>query len=250
MTAPLPLQGRRIVVTRQPDQADSFCARLTELGAVPLRFPTIDFVAVRSSDVEQALGALNRYDWVIMTSVNAVHFFLALAGNNRCDTEGVSFAATGVKTAAALQEAGLPVAFVPEEFSGAALAATLPDAAGARILIPRTEQGRQDLVDGLVTRGAQVDDVAIYRTTIAQPGAAEYAALAEGVDALTFTSPLTVENFARLVAHLPMPDAFVACIGPSTAEAAARVGYTPDVVAEEYTIDGLIAGLVAHFADA
>jgi uroporphyrinogen-III synthase len=248
VTALLPLQGRRIVVTRQPDQAEIVCARLAELGAVPLRFPTIDFAAVRDSDVDRALDALETYDWVIMTSANAVRFFLDLLGHGEAGAEGVRFAATGSKTAAELAHAGLQVAFVPQGFSGAVLAATLPDVAGARILIPRTAQGRRDLVDGLVARGARVDDVAIYRTAIAQPSAAEYAALVEGVDALTFTSPLTVENFARLVAHLSVHGAVVACIGPSTAEAAARAGYMPDVVAEEYTIDGLIEGLVAHFA--
>ena len=40
--------------------------------------------------------------------------------------------------------------------------------------------------------------------------------------------------------------AVVACIGPVTARSAAEVGLPPDVVAEEHTIDGLVAALRTH----
>jgi len=36
----------------------------------------------------------------------------------------------------------------------------------------------------------------------------------------------------------------VACIGPVTAEAARAAGLTPDVVAGDYTVEGLLRALV------
>ena len=35
----------------------------------------------------------------------------------------------------------------------------------------------------------------------------------------------------------------MACIGPSTAEAAVEAGLLPDVIAEEQSVDGLVAAL-------
>src|SRR5438067_13253383 len=40
-TALLPLQGKRILVTRAREQAHTFSERLRALGAVPTEFPTI-----------------------------------------------------------------------------------------------------------------------------------------------------------------------------------------------------------------
>ena len=40
----LPLQGKRILVTRTREQAGTFNARLRALGAIPVEFPTIRIV--------------------------------------------------------------------------------------------------------------------------------------------------------------------------------------------------------------
>jgi uroporphyrinogen III methyltransferase/synthase len=38
----------------------------------------------------------------------------------------------------------------------------------------------------------------------------------------------------------------IACIGPITARTAEELGLTPDVVAERFTIDGLIEAIAQH----
>lgn len=245
MSRSAPLRGLRIVVTRHGEQADDFCRALRAQGAEPLRFPTIDFAPLTTSLPPDAGRNPDRYRWVIFTSPNAVRFFPAdmaeAIRNSAC-----RIAAVGVVTAAAAEARGWHVDFVPADFSGRTLAAMLPGAAGARILIPRSEQGRPELTAGLTTRGASVDDVATYRTVIGRPTAEQFAALAQGVDFLTFTSPLTVMNFAKLAET--KPDAAVACIGPTTADEAARQGYPPDIVANPYTIEGLIQGMIDYVA--
>ena len=45
-------------------------------------------------------------------------------------------------------------------------------------------------------------------------------------------------------------NALIAAIGPVTAEAVRDMGLDPAVVAERYTIEGLVAALVAHVRDA
>jgi uroporphyrinogen III methyltransferase/synthase len=74
--------------------------------------------------------------------------------------------------------------------------------------------------------------------------------LAEGeLDVLTFTSSSTVRNFvAALGEDLRLPDGVtVACIGPITAGTARELGLPVHVVAQEYTIEGLVQALVDHF---
>src|SRR5690348_5502233 len=78
----LPLQDKRVLVTRTREQAGVLSARLRELGATPVEFPTIRIVP--PSDWGPLDTALRRlfhtaggeatlaYDWVIFTSVNGV----------------------------------------------------------------------------------------------------------------------------------------------------------------------------------
>ena len=63
------------------------------------------------------------------------------------------------------------------------------------------------------------------------------------MDVLTFTSSSTVRNFTTLTAGLDYGDPLTVCIGPITAATAHELGFHVDVVADEYTIDGLIEAL-------
>jgi uroporphyrinogen III methyltransferase/synthase len=69
------------------------------------------------------------------------------------------------------------------------------------------------------------------------------------VDVITFTSPSTLTNFMEIMGKdftLPS-DIKIACIGPVTAEAVAKVGLKTDIIGEPYTIPGLVEGLVKYF---
>jgi uroporphyrinogen-III synthase len=70
------------------------------------------------------------------------------------------------------------------------------------------------------------------------------------VDAITFTSSSTVRNFVALVGqvdNLPRRPV-IACIGPITAQTARDVGLTVDLIADEYTADGLVSALANYFS--
>jgi len=63
---------------------------------------------------------------------------------------------------------------------------------------------------------------------------------------VTFTSPSTVRNFVAVLGAEAADVAgrsLVACIGPVTAAAARDCGLTVGLVAERYTIPGLVAAL-------
>ena len=258
----LPLQGRRIVVTRAGDQAGPLLARLQALGAAPLACAAIAIAPPASyAPLDAAIRAIAGYDWVIFTSVNgvaAVMARLAAAGLDPAALRDHRLAAIGPATAAALTDQGLRPAFVPDTYVAEAIVAGIGDMAGQRILLPRADIARAALGAGLRAGGALVDEVTAYRT-VPGPGLAAVAGLLQAgdVDALTFTSSSTVRYFLQGLDNAGFPGDHlragparpaVVCIGPITAGTAREAGLPVDAVADEYTTDGLIAALVGLFA--
>lgn len=246
------LQGKRIVVTRSPEQSPAFCQRLAQLGAEPIAFPTIQFVRLPVEPLDAALQQMERYDWLVFTSGNAVQFFFERVNELGLAPGLPRVAASGSATAAKLAALGVAVDFVPDDFVGEELVAGLGDLIGQRVLLPRARIGRPKIVEMLRQRGAMVDDVPLYDTATAEVAPEALAELQKGVDAITFTSPSSVRNFFQILedagAAGSIPDsAVIACIGPITAEAAREQGLNVAVVPDEYTIDGLIEALSKFF---
>jgi len=245
----LPLAGRRILITRSEKQAASFAQKLAQLGATPIVCPVIQFAALPTGPLDDALAQIALYDWLIFTSVNGVDFFF-----QRVDELGLSLslprvAVTGSATARRLQARRVAIDFMPDEFVGEALAAGLGDLTGQRVLLPRAKIGRLELVARLRQQGAVVDDVPLYDTVTAIPTPDALAELEKGVDIITFTSPSSVRNFLKMLqppggSEPPGGYAQIACIGPITAAEAEKHGLTPAIVPGEYTIDGLVQEIV------
>ncbi len=249
-----PLKGRRIVVTRAREQAHELSAPLAKLGATTIELPTIRIAQLADTrELDNAIGRLHEFDWAIFTSVNGVRYFwdrLAAIKRGASVFEGIQIAAIGSATAAALRERGIHPDYVPDEFVAERVAEGLGDVRGQRILLPRAEIAREALPEMLATVGAQVAEIATYRTLPGQPDAAAQSALERGVDAITFTSSSTVRNFMPLANGLAAAlssDVLVACIGPITARAAEECGLRVTVVAQEYTIPGLVEAVVDAF---
>jgi uroporphyrinogen III methyltransferase/synthase len=142
---------------------------------------------------------------------------------------------------------------VPAHFLAEEIAAGLPDAAGARVLLARADIADGRLIEGLRARGAIVDQFMAYRTLVADEDAGPLrAALAKGeIDVVTFASSSTVRNLCRALggdAPALLRRALVACIGPVTAGAAREEGLQPAIVAEEHTISGLVRAIREHLA--
>ncbi len=257
MTAAGPLSGRRIVVTRCRSQAASLTALLQAEGAEVIEFPTIriapppDYTAC-----DRAIDHIREYRWIVFTSQNGVAAFLdrlRVRGRGTDALGSARMAAIGPATARALQARGLRASLAPREFVAEALvdAFAAPGAEpirGARLLVPRALEARCVLPDGLRALGAVVDVIPVYRIEVehAQDGVARRRLQAGEADALTFTSPSTARNFVAVLGAEAADVAgrsLVACIGPITAAAARDCGLTVGLVAERYTIPGLVAAL-------
>ncbi|MDR3557303.1 MAG: uroporphyrinogen-III C-methyltransferase [Syntrophobacteraceae bacterium] len=254
-----PLFGRTIVVTRAREQASDFRAKLVELGASCIEFPTIEVVPPPSwAPLDEAISAISEYDWIIFTSVNGVRSFMGrmqAAGKDGRALHGIGLAAIGPKTAEALEAVMLRPDLVPSEYRAEAILEALAgySVSGKRFLMPRAMVAREILPEKLRERGARVDVVPAYQTVLPERDAQKVRSLlTDGrIDCVTFTSSSTVSNFFAMVGKEEFErlqeKTAVACIGPITAETAAGFGLKTDVMPSEYTIGGLVEAIVAHF---
>lgn len=248
-----PLFGRRIIVTRAEGQASALTGPLEELGARVDEFPVIKFSpAPDTGPIDAAIASLAGFDWIVFTSANGVERFvlrLEQLGMDLRAMGGSKLAAIGPKTARALLDLRLRVDYVPSEYVAEAVVEQFPaDVRGRRVLIPRALEAREELPAGLRERGAEVVVAPVYRTVMDDSRSAELRErLADGsVDVITFTSASTVRFFFEQIGGTVIPPrAVIACIGPVTADAARARGLSPAVVADEYTIEGLVAAVVA-----
>jgi len=251
-----PLSGRSVVVTRARSQASALSARLRDLGARPVEVPTIAIVDPADGGAGLTAAAAGipagRYDWVVLTSANAVPRLCGLLADGRA-WAGVRVAAIGPGTAEALAGYRLvadlvPAGYVAEELLAGLLGAPAPaHGAAPRALIARAAVARDVLPDGLRAAGWDVEVVEAYRSVTPEVAATALDA-AGGADAICFTSSSTVTNYLAVAGRHRVPPV-VACIGPVTAATARDAGLEVSVVASEYTIPGLVAALVAELAE-
>ncbi len=258
---PLPLGGRSVLITRPRQDVGELARQIEVAGGEALLAPAIRIepAPFDPASIAKQLEA-DPWDWIVFTSYNAVeNLLVGLAGHaSVCHLlERTKLAAVGDATTAALRDHGLDVDFTgaggTARLLGEELAAT--GIRGQRVLLPQGNLNRSDLASILQEHGAVVETIQVY-TTSGETSLPEniLKQLDSGrVDAITFTSPSSVREFMRLLGAGPeqLAGVLVACIGPTTAEEARRLGLDQCVVAERPGIEELVASLVdgLHGAD-
>jgi uroporphyrinogen III methyltransferase/synthase len=255
-----PLRGRRVLVTRSLEQSVELTAALHSAGAEPVLLPLL--TQLPPDDWREVDAALARggYDALLFTSANAVR---ALAG--RAAERGVALVSlaprvfcVGPGTAEAARSAGLEVHGVPDQrFDGEGLLELVLRALppqGRRFLLPRAQETREALPEGLRAAGGRVDTVTVYRTAPAPVDAdALRGRLRRGeLDALTFASPSAANRFVELLddgAREAARRCLVAAIGPITAQALQDRGLPPDCIAARAGGAALVEALASCLAE-
>src|SRR5690606_17854307 len=121
---------------------------------------------------------------------------------------------------------------------------------GNWVLLPRARGARSLLPEAIKKWGAHVNEVFIYKAVAETRVSKEMfeEIISGNVDFITFTSSSTVHNFINIVgldnALRINKKTKIACIGPITAQTAKEAGLSIDVVAKDYTVDGLIAAII------
>lgn len=255
-----PLEGRTIVVTRARAQAASFVEALRTAGARVVEAPAIELGPPSSwSSLDAVVDALASYDWLIFTSANGARYFdrrLDERGLRPRDLPRVRVAAVGRATAEAVAEGGLVVEAVPARFVSTEVAPLLGDVKGLRIAVVRAAEGREEMITMLRSAGAIVDLAIAYQTAPA-PGVRDALApllRTHSVDAVTFTSPSTVDSMLSQLDEeeraIVRNEVLAVAIGPTTAESLRQHGARRLIEAPEASASGLVEALVRMFGRA
>jgi uroporphyrinogen III methyltransferase/synthase len=256
-----PLFGRRVLVTRSREQAGELVDLLEAQGAEAVEAPLIDIVPPEDyGPLDAACERAGAFDWIVFTSANGASSFMdrllqgprdvrALAGARLC--------AVGPGTASRLTRFGLKVDLIPDDHSADGVVAALKGIGpikGKRILFPKADVARDTLPEGLRASGAEVTEVAAYRTVTAEGDAhldIYRQLLDRRIDAVTFSSASAVRAFISIYGEDQAVDLLshttVATIGPVTSDAAARYGITPQVTPATSTMPALVDALVDYF---
>ena len=256
-----PLFGKRILVTRAARQAGSLATLLRDEGAQPLLAPTIRIAPpADAGPLRDAVTHLDCYDWVLLTSGNAVDAFFDALRDEKLDPRALSGAkvcAIGVKTDAALRARGIVADLIPDDARAegviAALGPLLSDR--TRVLLPRAEVAREVLPKSLRQAGAEVDVVPAYRDL---PPEAEQLERIQALvdpaesDAVLFTSSSTVHNLCDALgddaaARLNQLELF--SIGPITTKTTEERGLRVTATSEEQTIESLVETVRSYYAE-
>ena len=261
-TSQSPLYEKRILITRAKEQSESLFQQLLALDAIPICAPLIQFAPPEDSDpLDRALRNLGSFDWLFLTSQNALRFVL-----ERAELIGVSLtgapckfhvAAVAPVTAAAAERAGLRVEYVSKKHQGIGLAEELgPRLNGLRVFLPRSDKASTALPVALERAGAQVEDVIAYRTLQTQT-ADEWLAhiVSRGeIDAMVFFSPSAVHYLAEILGSDEMEKAkqriLVVAIGPVTAKALMESGFARISQAPDTETNAVLSTLAQAFDSA
>ncbi len=254
------LETKTILITRQREQSVEFIAEIERRGGRAVLLPMISIKDPESwEDCDRALLQIKSYNALIFTSVNSVEKLF-----QRCLLRSVEpvvlrmckIYAVGEKTRQAIEERGLAVKAIPEQYSSAGLAEYFQDVnlQGKRFLYPRGDLGSAELIKSLVRQGATVDPVIVYRNAGPSETDTErvYRKLLAGeIDVITFASPSAAINFMKLfpLERMATMDkrTTIAVIGPTTNDAMSGLGVHVDIVAQKSTVEGLLDAIEEHY---
>lgn len=242
----------RVLITRPRKDAPELAYLLAELGAQAFYLPTIDIRPIAdTTNLDKAISRLHCYDWLVLTSTNAVDVFLdrkAALGIDRIP-ENLRIAAVGPKTAARLAREDILADFVPDEYIAEAILPGLGELRGRWVLLPMADIAHDTLPRAIQAADGIAHVITAYQTIPAEPDPTGLAAVRSGLDVITFTSGSAARNFAAIIrrtgldpVNLPGSPA-IACIGPKTAQAAEEAGFRVEIIAESYTLEGLVEAI-------
>ena len=165
----------RVLITRQRKDASEFARVLEEIGAEAIYFPTIEIYPVADTTaLDQAISHLHDYDWLVLTSANAVDVILKrkAALSVECFPDNLRIAVIGAKTAASLLRGGVTPDFVPEAYIAEAILPGLGDIGGRWVLLPMADIAHDTLPQAIQKAYDAVEQISFqdahYRSDIGQ----------------------------------------------------------------------------------
>ena len=218
-----------VAITRPKDRAKKACEIVENLGGSAILAPTLDLQPVNSESLKDLVSKKDELDWIVFTSPTTIvslnKFYPDFIKSLNC-----KLAVIGNKTGKLAEKNGLAVDLMPEDFTAEGLIEEFKtrEITGKTIGIPRTASARPVLPEELEKLGNTVILAEAYKSLFPMDEKAVQDLIQKienkEIDAITFTSPLTVENFFKIaddkakLAQLLNDNLLTVCIGPITAK--------------------------------
>lgn len=242
----LPLYEETVIFTGTPKSQEA-----TELvkgyGGIPVSIPLIEVEEVKKKDDKERLKEAMKADWLIFTSQSAVASFRSKMLRNQITSKNYAgkVAAVGTRTAAALDQLGFDVSFIPSVFS-------------ADVFVKQFKPKESEQLNVLFLKGSlagtmireelpfHVSEWTVYETKSAVSSIdklIKQITQKEQVSVL-FASPSAVDVFASRVVPKTTWNGFTICaIGHVTERALLKAGAPVHVIPETYTLVELVHAL-------
>ena len=242
-----------VALTRPASRSDEAKILIESYNAEALIVPTLEIELLNSPTLKAFMEEVENMDWLIFTSVSSLDSIYKYYPdfnekvNNKCKT-----AVIGHKTAEVAEKYGLKVDLIPKDYTAEGLLESFQEinSKDLTIGIPRTYSARKLLPEELEKKGAKVILAESYKSILPHDtnkiNNLITKILNKEIDAITFTSPLTVHNLFKVADKrsddlaIGLSD-YLLCvsIGPITAKAldTYNVKY---VYPERYTVKDMI----------
>lgn len=239
---PNKLFGKTIILTGT-SVVKSVIQLIEQHGGQAAHFPLIEIVETVSPNDAMRLQRITGYDWLIFTSQNAVESFLEKCMRHQYELPAtMKIAAVGEKTAQLLNEAGLPVHFMPTIYSADVFVREFQLAPGERALFLRGSMAK-----ATIREGTGANEWTVYET---QPCLKHITALDQCIvsskePVVVFASPSAVDVYAaQIIPSIDWRYVKIASIGHVTTAALQKYGVTPYVQPTTYTMQAVIEQLI------
>ena len=217
-----------VAITRPKDRAKKACEIVEKLGGEAILAPTLDLKPVNTQSLKNLVANKDELDWIVFTSPTTIvslnKFYPDFLESLEC-----KIAVIGNKTGKLVEKQGMTVDLMPKEFTSEGLIEEFKKngITDKTIGIPRTASARPVLPEELEKLGNTVILAEAYKSLFPMDEKAVEELIQKienkEIDAITFTSPLTVENFFTIaddkqkIAELLNENLLVVSIGPITA---------------------------------
>lgn len=237
------LFGKKILVTRDKNQAGEFSNKIEKMGGVAVELPFIEIESVLSKVTSEDL---KKYSALLFNSPNGVREFMKKIDDIR-SLAHLKIGAVGSKTKELLEEYKIKADFMPEEYMVSKLAElsleyTKP---GEKILIITSDISPCDTDKFNSMYDREFHKIVAYNTKKITREKKEVCDALNKVEVVTFLSSSTVDAFyASIDGDLEcVKNIKFASIGPVTSETMKKYGFSVDYEAKVYDINGILDAL-------
>lgn len=243
-----------IAITRPFNRSHEAVEIIESYGAEAFIAPTLELKITNTSSLKNLIDLSNELDWVIFTSPTSIESIFKFYPNfseklkNNC-----KIATIGHKTEEIANKYGLSIDLVPKNYTAEGLIEEFENIniRNKVIGIPRTLAARSTLPDGLKELRADIILAETYESKLpldkVRVELLIEKILNSEIDAITFTSPLTVKNLFKIASDEQIPELsnklstsiLTVSIGPITHETLEQYG-VESIFPKIYTVKEML----------